>query len=76
VPDVYLFRKTADVLYRADKANEEMEQLPAPAIGCGSAGLRAPRATTRRAIRASSMPTISSTSSKPACGNGSPAAAW
>ena len=26
VPDVYLFRKTADVLYRADKANEEMEQ--------------------------------------------------
>lgn len=26
VPDVYLFRKTADVLYRADWANEEMEQ--------------------------------------------------
>jgi tetratricopeptide (TPR) repeat protein/energy-coupling factor transporter ATP-binding protein EcfA2 len=26
VPDVYLFRKTADVLLRADKANEEMEQ--------------------------------------------------
>ena len=26
VPDVYLFRKTADVLYRADRANEEMEQ--------------------------------------------------
>jgi tetratricopeptide (TPR) repeat protein len=25
-PDVYLFRKTADVLYRADRANEEMEQ--------------------------------------------------
>ena len=26
VPDVYLFRKTADVLYRADRATEEMEQ--------------------------------------------------
>jgi len=26
VPDVYLFRKTADVLYRADRANEEMDQ--------------------------------------------------
>lgn len=25
-PDVYLFRKTADVLYRADRASEEMEQ--------------------------------------------------
>ena len=26
VPDVYLFRKTADVLYRAERASEEMEQ--------------------------------------------------
>ena len=26
VPDVYLFRKTADVLLRADRAGEEMEQ--------------------------------------------------
>ena len=26
VPDVYLFRKTADVLLRADRASEEMEQ--------------------------------------------------
>ena len=74
IPDVYLFRKTADVLLRADRASEGSSMRSCNRSG--SAGPKAKRATTPRATRASPMSTISSASSKAVCGNGSSVAAW
>ena len=73
VPDVFLFRKSAPVVYDADRVAEQLEQYRAPAVGLEALDRERRGLQHRRLSELRRSGRFRGASSKPACGSGSSA---